>query len=87
MTSWSEPASRNYGYETQISHTERYLRADEFMEVAKSLWNSWSDDAIVDDKKRGKYLYDSRIRSINHKGEHYNVEGPLNIPRLSLIHI
>ena len=81
MTSWSEPASRNYGYETQISHTERYLRADEFMEVAKSLWNSWSDDAIVDDKKRGKYLYDSRIRSINHKGEHYNVEGPLNIPR------
>ena len=31
VTSWSEPASRNYGYETQISHEERYRRADEFM--------------------------------------------------------
>ena len=81
VTSWSEPASRNYGYETQISHNERYLRADEFMEVAKSLWDSWSDDAIVDDKTGGQYLYNNRIRSINHKGQHYNVQGPLNIPR------
>ena len=81
VTSWSEPASRNYGYETQISHADRYVKADEFMEVAKSLWDSWSDDAIVDDKANGQYLYANRIRSIDHKGDHYNVEGPLNIPR------
>jgi FMN-dependent oxidoreductase (nitrilotriacetate monooxygenase family) len=81
VTSWSEPASRNYGYETQISHADRYVKADEFMEVAKSLWDSWSDDAIVDDKVNGQYLYGNRIRSIDHKGDHYNVEGPLNIPR------
>ena len=81
VTSWSEPASRNYGYETQISHTDRYVKADEFMEVAKSLWDSWSDDAIVDDKADGQYLYGNRIRSIDHKGNHYSVEGPLNIPR------
>ena len=81
VTSWSEPASRNYGYETQISHADRYVKANEFMEVAKSLWDSWSDDAIVDDKANGQYLYGNRIRSIDHKGNHYNVEGPLNIPR------
>ena len=81
VTSWSEPASRNYGYETQISHADRYVKADEFMEVAKSLWDSWSDDAIVDDKANGQYLYANRIRSIDHKGDHYSVEGPLNIPR------
>ena len=67
VTSWSEPASRNYGYDTQISHTDRYVKADEFMEVAKSLWDSWSDDAIVDNKADGQYLYGNRIRSIDHK--------------------
>jgi len=81
VTSWSAPAARNYGYETQISHTDRYARADEFMKVAKGLWDSWSDNAIVDDRESGQYLFDDRIRPIEHKGEHYNVAGPLNIPR------
>ena len=81
VTSWSAPAARNYGYETQISHTDRYAKAEEFMDVAKCLWDSWSDDAIVDDKASGKYIYGNRIRPIDHKGDHYSVEGPLNIPR------
>lgn len=81
VTSWSEPASRNYGYETQISHAERYERADEFMEVAMGLWDSWADNAIADDRESGQFLYDGRVRPIGHKGEYYNVAGPLNIPR------
>ena len=81
VTSWSEPASRNYGYETQISHEERYQRADEFMEVALGLWDSWSDNAIADDRESGQFLHDGRVRPIKHKGEYYSVAGPLNIPR------
>lgn len=81
VTSWSEPASRNYGYETQISHEERYRRANEFMEVARGLWDSWSDNAIADDKQKGQFLHDGGVRAINHKGEFYSVSGPLNIPR------
>ena len=81
MTSSSVPAARNYGYETQISHADRYARADEFMEVARGLWDSWSDNAVADDRESGQYLYDDRIRPIEHKGEYYSVAGPLNIPR------
>ena len=81
VTSWSAPAARNYGYETQPSHEDRYARADEFMKVAKGLWDSWSDDAIIDDRENGQYLYDDRIRPIEHEGEYYSVAGPLNIPR------
>ena len=81
VTSWSEPASRNYGYETQISHEERYRRADEFMEVAMNLWDSWSDDAILDDRENGLFLQDGAVRPIKHKGEYYKIAGPLNIPR------
>ena len=81
VTSWSVPAAQNYGYETQISHTDRYARADEFMEVARGLWDSWSDNAVLDDRESGQYVYDGRIRPIEHKGEYYSVAGPLNIPR------
>ena len=51
------------------------------MEVAKSLLDSWSDDAIMSDKIKGESLNTDRVRSINHKGNNYNVKGPLNIPR------
>jgi FMN-dependent oxidoreductase (nitrilotriacetate monooxygenase family) len=81
VTSWSVPAARNYGYASQISHAERYARADEFMAVTRSLWDSWSDDAIIDDRENGKYLKENSVREGGHEGNFYNVAGPLNIPR------
>ena len=81
VTSWSAPAAKNFGYDTQISHDDRYARADEFMEVAKGLWDSWSDDAVTNDKHSGKYIRDGSIRSIDYKGQYYKVSGPLNISR------
>ena len=81
VTSWSAPAAKNFGYDTQISHDDRYARADEFMEVAKGLWDSWSDDAVTNDKHSGKYIRDGSIRPIDYKGQYYKVSGPLNISR------
>ena len=81
VTSWSAHAAKNFGYDTQISHDDRYARADEFMEVAKGLWDSWSDDAVTNDKHSGKYIRDGSIRSIDYKGQYYKVSGPLNISR------
>jgi len=81
VTSWSAPAARNYGYTSQISHAERYARADEFMAVTRSLWDSWSDDAIIDDRENGKYLKQNSVREGGHEGTFYNVAGPLNVPR------
>src|SRR5205085_12574143 len=34
-----------------------------------------------DDRAGGRYARADRIRPINHKGEHYQVAGPLNLPR------
>jgi len=81
VTSWSAPAARNYGDDSQVSHAERYARAEEFMQVAKGLWDSWSDDAILDDRAGGRYARPDRIRPIDHAGDFYKVAGPLNIPR------
>ena len=32
-----------------MEHADRYALAEEFVEVALDLWDSWADDAIIDD--------------------------------------
>lgn len=81
VTSWLATAARNYGGCAQVSHTERYARAEEFMAVVKGLWDSWADDAVLDDRASGCYTNPARIRPINHAGTYYRVAGPLNLPR------
>jgi FMN-dependent oxidoreductase (nitrilotriacetate monooxygenase family) len=81
VTSWAAAAARNYGGEGQVSHADRYARGEEFMTVVKALWDSWADDAIVDDRTQGLYARADRIRPVNHRGAHYKVAGPLNMPR------
>jgi FMN-dependent oxidoreductase (nitrilotriacetate monooxygenase family) len=81
VTSWLATAAANYGGAGQISHTDRYARAEEYMAVVTALWDSWAEDAVIDDRTNGRYARPDRIRPIGHKGEHYQVAGPLNLPR------
>ena len=81
VTSWLATAARNFGGTGQVSHDDRYAQGEEFMTVIKGLWDSWAEDAVIDDRAGGRYAKADRIRPINHKGEHYQVAGPLNLPR------
>jgi len=81
VTSWLATAADNFGGEGQLSHSDRYARGEEFMDVVKALWDSWAADAVVDDRAAGLYARDERIRAINHRGDFYRVLGPLNLPR------
>ena len=81
VTSWSVAAAHNYGDDTQVGHAERYRRAEEYMAVAKALWDSWDDDAVLDDRPAGRYAKPGGIRALDHAGAHYKVAGPLNVPR------
>ena len=81
VTSWAVAAARNFGDTGQVSHADRYVQGEEFMRVVKGLWDSWGDDAVLDDRANGRYARKDRIRAINHRGPHYSVAGPLNLPR------
>lgn len=81
VTSWSVAAAHNYGDDIQVSHADRYARAEEYMAVAKALWDSWADDAVLDDRPAGRYVKPGSIHALDHAGEHYRVAGPLNVPR------
>ena len=81
VTSWLATAADNYGGSGQVSHADRYARGEEFMAVVKDLWDSWAADAVVDDRASGVYARRERIRPIRHRGDFYQVAGPLNLPR------
>jgi FMN-dependent oxidoreductase (nitrilotriacetate monooxygenase family) len=81
VTTWSPQAATNFGHIGQVGHADRYERAEEFMTVVKGLWDSWADDAVLDDRAGGRYADRKRVRPIDHKGPHFPVLGPLNMPR------
>ncbi|MFN4927205.1 LLM class flavin-dependent oxidoreductase [Bradyrhizobium sp.] len=77
VTSTMENAARNFGLDRLTAHDERYVWAEEYLEVAFKLWEgSWEDDALRKDRSRGVFSDASRIHRINHVGKRYRVEGP-----------
>lgn len=77
VTSYLPNAARNFGLEGEINKDRRYEIADEFLDVVYKLWEgSWDDDAVLVDREAGVYADPTKVRYINHLGEHYRVAGP-----------
>jgi FMN-dependent oxidoreductase (nitrilotriacetate monooxygenase family) len=81
VTSAGDQLARNYGFETQAKHEDRYAGAEEFVDVVTRLWDSWDDDARIVDKEAGVFIDDARVHAIDHRGDRFAVEGPLDVPR------
>ncbi|MEE9477912.1 MAG: NtaA/DmoA family FMN-dependent monooxygenase, partial [Roseateles sp.] len=58
-----------------------YARAEEFLQVVQGLWDSWADDAFVNDRPSGLYYRPEARRVLAHEGSHFKVRGPLNVAR------
>jgi N-acetyl-S-(2-succino)cysteine monooxygenase len=81
VTSSNASESLNFGRDEHMAHGERYDRAGEFVQVVKRLWDSYDDDAFVRDRASGRYFEPSKLHTLNHKGSHFSVRGPLNVAR------
>lgn len=81
VTTADPAASRNFGADTVDAHAERYGRAAEFADVVTALWDSWEDEAFVGDKASGHFVDTAKVHAIDHRGRHFSVRGPLNVPR------
>lgn len=81
VTTWVEAVAANYGRE-HTAHGDRYEMGEEFVASVKDLWDSWADDALVDDRSGDGVCGNlDRITPIDFQGEYYQVKGPLNVPR------
>nr|WP_188074767.1 LLM class flavin-dependent oxidoreductase [Planococcus sp. ANT_H30] len=83
VTSGLEKTALNFSKKVSDhpSHAERYRMAAEFMTIIKGLWNSWDDDAFIRNKASGQFFDPTKLHALNHQGEFFSVQGPLNIGR------
>ena len=81
VTTSNPEAARNFGMEEHVEHGARYRKAREFYDVVTGLWDSWADDAFIQDVETGIYFDPDRLHVLNHNGAHFSVQGPLNIAR------
>lgn len=81
VTTASQAAARNFGLDELPTHAERYSRSHEYLEVITRLWDSWEPRAIVLDRENNAFADPARVHDIDHGGEHFSVQGPLNVPR------
>lgn len=81
VTSGSVDEAYNFGLDAIPEHARRYERAEEFVDVAVALWDSWESEAIVLDTEAGVFADPSRVHTLDYAGERFRVRGPLNSPR------
>lgn len=81
VTTSNPNASLNFGLEEALEHADRYARAREFYDVVTGLWDSWADDAFIQDPDSGIYVDPEKMHVLDHKGKYFSVRGPLNIAR------
>jgi FMN-dependent oxidoreductase (nitrilotriacetate monooxygenase family) len=81
VTNAGDLPAQNFGLPGAPLHVDRYGRAEEFIQVATELWDSWEDDAILADRRAGRFADPAKVHRIDHEGAHFRVRGPLNVPR------
>jgi FMN-dependent oxidoreductase (nitrilotriacetate monooxygenase family) len=81
VTGSSPDAAANFSRDKHPPHAERYAMAEEYINVAKGLWDSWEDDALIADKKTGVFVDPGKLHILNHAGDYFQVKGPLNASR------
>ncbi len=81
VTSWLGDTAANFSKTEHPAHDVRYRIAAEYLDVVQGLWDSWEDDAHVADKASGVFVDPEKLHRLDHKGQHFQVRGPLNIKR------
>jgi FMN-dependent oxidoreductase (nitrilotriacetate monooxygenase family) len=81
VTSLNDSEAHNMGADDHLEHDLRYDRADEFLEVVLSHWDSWGDDAIIQDRESGVFADAAKVRRLDHKGKWFKSRGPFTVPR------
>ncbi len=71
----------DFAHAPALDEADRWARAAELLEVARKLWDSWEDAAVILDKAAGLFTDPDRVHRIDHAGPWFQVRGPLNAPR------
>lgn len=81
VTSWDEFTGENFRRGGYLPQGERYTRAQQFLQVATELWDSWRDDDIVADKASGDFLARPDVGTFSHNDSQFDIAGQFPVPR------
>ena len=56
-------------------------RDSEYVDLVKTLWDSFEDDAFLYDKLAGRFFDPAKMHVAHHEGAYFSVRGPLNVNR------
>ncbi|MFD5545090.1 LLM class flavin-dependent oxidoreductase, partial [Streptomyces sp. NPDC127079] len=75
---WTGANFRRGGY---LDHADRYRRAEEFLAVARALWDGWEDGAVAGSANATAWSAPGTIHHVRHKGAQFDVDLAPTLPR------
>ncbi|UED83526.1 NtaA/DmoA family FMN-dependent monooxygenase [Streptomyces profundus] len=83
VTSFDAFTGQNFRRGGFLHRDDRYVRADEFLTVARQLWDSWPEDAIEADKESGRFLRPEHADAgrFAFSGKQFEIAGRFTTPR------
>ena len=81
VTSGDAGAAANFSRDEHFDYDTRYARGLEFVRVARACGTPTRQDAFPRDRATRTFLDPTRQHALNHRGEHFQVAGPLNVSR------
>jgi alkanesulfonate monooxygenase SsuD/methylene tetrahydromethanopterin reductase-like flavin-dependent oxidoreductase (luciferase family) len=64
-----------------VSGVDLFDEASDAVEVARRLWDSWEDDAVIRDVDSGRFIDRDKLHYIDFVGKYFSVKGPSITPR------
>jgi alkanesulfonate monooxygenase SsuD/methylene tetrahydromethanopterin reductase-like flavin-dependent oxidoreductase (luciferase family) len=70
-----------FGRRAALDEHDAWAEAEDAIEVAERLWDSWEDDAEIRDEATGRFIDRDRVHHIDFEGRFFSVRGPSIVPR------
>lgn len=64
-----------------VGAVDLFDEASDAVEVARRLWDSWEDDAVIRDVGTGRFIDRDKLHYIDFAGRYFSVKGPSITPR------
>ncbi|SNB70843.1 alkanesulfonate monooxygenase [Arboricoccus pini] len=75
VTGYLDSAAKGLGRDRQNAHDDRYLIAEDYMEVVYKLWEgSWEEGAVLRDKERGIFTDPAKVHRVHHASQHHRLD-------------
>jgi len=74
-------AAATWGRPPRTTDAELRREHRDSIEVARRLWDSWEDDAVIRDWTTGRFLDRNKLHYIDFESETFSVKGPAIVPR------